>query len=559
MSSRSPAFQPAAHRRIRRFGPALAARAAGALGAAAIAVASTGSASAAIVKGPHLQNVRTDGVTVLWEQQHAGPGVVTVGGVDHPSAGAGPVYEVNVTGLTPGTSYTYVVKADGATHAGAFVTAPADALAPFVFVAMGDNRSVHADHQKVVNAILTEGVLHLLLNSGDMVSSGDVASDWQYFFDIERDLIATTPWYPTVGNHEEAGGKLPSYYTSYLAPPTAGSGTEAFYSFRYGNTVFLSLDSQVNVEDQMLGLWTDFGAAQKAWLQGVLAKHDADPSVQHIFVTTHEPPFSSKDGRNGSHALRLLLPLFAQHHVDAVICGDDHYLERGESPGGVRYFTMGGGGAPLYENTSEGHLGYKAPKALPWLDDAHTVHFAKTTHGYMRVQIDNGKVQVRIKDTNGAVLETVSWNTGDIAPPDAGGADAAGTDADASDAAQPDSGLADSGQPDAGGPGGSAGDSSAHEVGVADGAVADASGKEETGAGGTGGGAGAPDGAAGASPGQGREGEATGSESGCGCRTRPARGASLAWILVPVLVWSRRRRRVESSRVTRARPAPSPP
>ena len=393
-------------------------------------------AAALVVKGPHLQDVRPDGVTVVWEQQVAGAGQVTVGSTLFQSPGPKLIHEVRLTGLAPETSYTYTVDADGSSEGGGFTTAPLDPTTPFVFVAVGDNRSIHSDHQAVVNAIVAEGPLAFVVNTGDMVSDGSVAADWQTFFDVELPLVRNTPWFPTIGNHEEASG-LPHFYTDLLAPPQSLPGNEAYYWVRYGSAAFLVLDGHVNVVSRMFGLWTDFDDAQRAWIEATLPALSADPSIRHIFVFTHEPPYSSKEGRTGSHALRLFLDLFAQHRVDAIITGHDHYLERGESPQGIRYFVMGGGGAPLYANNSEGNLGAKAAAALPWLDDAHTVGFARMANGYLRLAINNGQVDATIKDTAGNVLDSISWNTGDWVPQQDGGVDTAPVDAPAPDDAAP--------------------------------------------------------------------------------------------------------------------------
>lgn len=385
--------------------------------ALAVALGLPSVSAAAPIKGPHLQDVRPDGVVVLWEQESAGPGLVTVDGVDHASPSSLLIHEVEITGLAAATAYDYTVQADGATVVGSFVTAPSYPISPIEFLVVGDNRSDHASHQTVVDAILAEGPLPLLFNTGDMVSSGEVADDWQQFFDIQQPLIQNTPWYPTVGNHEEHDGLLPVVYADLLAPPSGTSGSESYYSFVYGNVAFVVLDGHVAAKEEWFGLWTNFDDAQLAWIDDVLGQYDADPAIQHIFVLTHEPPYSSKEGRTGNHALRLLHPLFLQRGVDAIFTGHDHYLERGESLDGLPYYIMGGGGAPLYDNESEGALGYKPAMSLPWFDDARNVHFAHSGYGYLMVSVCNGQVDTVVKDTAGNVLDTHGWNTGDIGPP----------------------------------------------------------------------------------------------------------------------------------------------
>ncbi len=392
-----------------------------------------------IIKGPHLQNLRTDGITVVWQQENPGPGSVTINGTVYSSAASQTLHEVAVTGLTADTTYSYTVDADGVSDNGTFTTAQSDPLACFTFLAVGDNRSIHADHAMVVSTLQAETGIRFLMNTGDMVSSGEIGADWQFYFDIEYPLLKNMPWYPCIGNHETDNSTLPSYYTDFLAPPTDTSGSENYYSFVYANSAFIVLDFHVDIVP-VLGTLSN---AQMSWLQSELTQHQANPAVQHIFVFVHEPPYSSKDGRAGNYQVRELLressDLFAVHGVDAVITGHDHYMERGEAPSGIPYYIMGGGGAPLYANESEGNLGYKGPTLEGIFTDAHTVHYAQSIHGFLRITVCNGQVDtevVGITDITNPSGPTVSvvdahgWNTGDITPgPDAGAQDAGVPDA----------------------------------------------------------------------------------------------------------------------------------
>lgn len=392
-----------------------------------------GLAHAQFLIAPHLQNAQQDGVTFVWAMESSESGVVTIDSVgDFSSLGIGELHEVTVTGLDPATSYDYTIESGDAVASGAFTTAPSNPLVPFSFVVLGDTRSGHDDHQAVIDGIADELPLGFAVHTGDMVSSGEEQADWTRFFEIESALNSAIPWYPVIGNHEEDEGRTPVWFTDYLAPPVDSSGMEEYYAFTYANSAFIVLDHHVNVESRLFGLWTDFSADQLSWLESVLDDYSSDPTIQHIFLFAHEPPYSSNEGRNGSHAMRLLNGTLADHGVDAVFTGHDHYLERGESPEGVPYFVMGGGGAPIYDNESEGHLGYKFPSALPWLDDGHTVDFAASSFGFALIEIENGQVDITIKDELGGVLDAISWNTGDVEPPtdpdagvDAGTPDAA--------------------------------------------------------------------------------------------------------------------------------------
>jgi 3',5'-cyclic AMP phosphodiesterase CpdA len=41
-----------------------------------------------------------------------------------------------------------------------------------------------------------------VLHTGDLVAHGHSADEWETFFEIERELMAHVPLFPTLGNHE---------------------------------------------------------------------------------------------------------------------------------------------------------------------------------------------------------------------------------------------------------------------------------------------------------------------------------------------------------------------
>ena len=151
-------------------------------------------------KGPHLQELGPDGVTIRFELASAGPATVEVEALTPPhDAGPAPkkqtddasttFHAVRITGLAPATAYRYVARAAGASERGTFTTAPEVAsAAPFRFVVYGDTRTDPAAHAAVVRAIVAEPS-DFAVNTGDFVEDGASPEDWQSFFDIERGLL----------------------------------------------------------------------------------------------------------------------------------------------------------------------------------------------------------------------------------------------------------------------------------------------------------------------------------------------------------------------------------
>jgi len=291
---------------------------------------------ARLVRGPYLQSVTPNSVIVVWETDVPGSGEVAYGETDLYSARAtdgtiGARHAVTLTGLSPYTVYHYRVEMDGALLAGGgdftFRTAAGPGQTAFTFAVLGDTRTQHEVHRGVVERIVAMSP-DFVLHTGDLVEVGSDPHQWEVFFEIERELIARAPLFPTLGNHE---GDHANYFEAFYLP-----GNERWYVFDYGPARFVCL--------QVDG-FAEFGpgSQQYAWLEDVLA----DSSQDWLVVYFHAPPYTSVEDGYEEIVRQVLPPLFERYGVDLVFNGHKHNYERNEVRG-VTYVVTGGGGAPLY-------------------------------------------------------------------------------------------------------------------------------------------------------------------------------------------------------------------
>ncbi len=367
---------------------------------------SEGTALAGLVKGPYLQDLRRDGVVVAFETDTPMAGAVEYGrdetyGTVQASSSTGIHHAVRLSGLPAGTLFHYRVLLNGepAGKPGTFVTAPDNAV-PFTFLAYGDNRSDANAHSLVVSRML-EHPAALVINTGDLVSTGSQEDQWQEFFDIEADLIRDTPLYVAIGNHEVVGHKAPKPFLRLFVPPLGSEAHPTYYSFDYSNVHFVVLDgfaaTEASVECFFLirGFGECFDKAQVAWLEADLKAAADNPAVDHVIVVTHEGPYSSKPGRTGSGHMRALLPLFAESKVSLILSGHDHYYEHGISGNLIHYVITGGGGAPLYET-----VGPDAPVAYP-----HDVLVSSSVYNFARITVDGERLTVAAFEADGTPID----------------------------------------------------------------------------------------------------------------------------------------------------------
>jgi len=367
------------------------------------------SAQAAIVKGPYLQNVTKTSIVVMWETDSAATGEVrltTPTGMRTFSAASGTMHEVMLDGLSEDTSYTYTVVSGGTTSPmGGFVTAPS-ASAPFLFVAQGDNRDGDAEHTAIANAIARVGA-DFGVTTGDGIAN-DAATQWTKYFNIEKDLLRSLPLFTSLGNHELVPGfdtiNLPPYrYKQYFAPPANGQDAERNYSFTYGNTVFVAVDGN-----------SASSSSQTNWLRGQLMTARANPAVKNIIVMGHHGVYSSSNHGGTSAEQTMWAPLFEQYQVELVLQGHDHTYEH-LLKGGVHYVTLGGGGAPLYDQDN-GHP-----------DKQYSLRYVKVHH-FAIIRVDGDFIELRAQQADGTMVDTFSIGTpvgptpdgGVVTPPDSG-------------------------------------------------------------------------------------------------------------------------------------------
>jgi 3',5'-cyclic AMP phosphodiesterase CpdA len=344
-------------------------------------------------KGPYLQNAQKTGVTVMWESDQPEQGKVIVRSPVRPDVVVeetepSRMHEVRVDGLEPGKRYTYTVESGGERQGGEFVTAPLPGEA-FSFVAFGDSRSNANAHRAVVERVLHE-VPDFILGTGDMVNEGPNQADWQQFFDVERDLLRDNVLWPSLGNHdrEPRPRRTAESFRRYFSVPDDSPDPERYYAFTYGNSRFLVLDS--NAYSFSL---TD----QTAWIERELQRAAADPTIKHVFVSMHHPPYSTSV-HGGQVELRdAWTPLYEKYHVDAVFSGHDHTYEH-SYVNGVHYVVTGGGGAPLYA---------RDPYASK-LDKEASLYFERT-YNYLRVQVVGDFVEVSAMRVDGTLIESFSW------------------------------------------------------------------------------------------------------------------------------------------------------
>lgn len=331
-----------------------------------------------LTRGPYLQMPTSASMTVRWRTDAATDSRVRYGAsptaltntVDDPASVT--EHSINITGLTPYTKYYYSVGDQSSTLSGGdslhhFTTSPViGTVQPIRVWAIGDfgkgstkQRQVHESYTTFAGNDHTDVWLWL----GDNAYDSGTDSEYQTkVFDGPNgyeDIFKYMPFMPAPGNHDYLSVSPP---TSSISPPTHSgpyydmvdvptqgeiggepSGMEAFYSFDYGNTHFISINSEIgsllSSTNCWIGVYEEFnifasnfsGSPFTDWLEDDLAANDKRWTVAYW----HQPPYTDGSHEAGTfwevymEAMRNnIVPILEQYNVDLVLCGHSHVYER---------------------------------------------------------------------------------------------------------------------------------------------------------------------------------------------------------------------------------------
>jgi hypothetical protein len=372
------------------------------------------------IKGPWVQNVKTDSIVVMWEADQQEPLAPTVsygiteeyemGSVTalYSSVNGYPVYSATISSLSVNTIYHYRATSGSTQSADAtFKTAPTKSASGFHFYVAGDNRSDaslgwstatwHAITE-LIRADMNEYPAHnqtFFLNPGDLCYHGDTYSYWAEMWPPAQQLLATIPIYVSMGNHDDwKNPASEAFIDGYFDFPylESGSTNEKWFSFDYGN-----------VHIATMALWDTGGftsGLQYTWIQSDLAAAHADLDIDWSFVLMHETPWSL--GLHGATeapapALQSIIhPIFLTNDLTCAFGGHNHLYCRYAPVAGVTYITTGGAGGPLYTGSY-----------TPWA--GATLEALAQVYHFCIVDVEVDAVSVRALDMNGSRLDYVTF------------------------------------------------------------------------------------------------------------------------------------------------------
>lgn len=311
-----------------------------------------------LVCGPYLQNVTSDGFTVMWISDIDALGWVELAPddgthfyyVDRPKyydmtgAGINPlskIHTVRITGLQPGTRYRYRIMMKGLrafngerdiTFTKPFGANVYTAKPPVVTTL---KESYDKLHVAVVNDVHAnaEGFRDLFKDSrgkfdfvvfdGDMTSVINEDTHMAVYVQPASELFADeTPLYVVRGNHEFRG-LFSRDWLKWFQTPTG----MPYYTFQWGKYFFISLDSgedkpDNDIEYQGMLSMDQYLYEESVWLKKV-TESEAFKNASVRIVFSHIPP-RLNDWHGNKNVCELFVPILNEAGIDLMISGHEH-------------------------------------------------------------------------------------------------------------------------------------------------------------------------------------------------------------------------------------------
>ena len=371
------------------------------------------------------------------------------------------VYQATLNRLKPGESFAYRVLLGGKEVFTAEGHARIAGDAPYRFAVFGDC-GADSSGQKSIAFETYKFKPDFVFIPGDIVYWHGLANEYHTkFFPVYNadaaskgagaPLMRSTLFMASVGNHDVAGQNLGSYpaglaYFYYFHLPLNGfekfvrpgfkatadqtralaeASGDSFprmsnYSFEYGNSYWLVLDSTAEVD------WSQPEMIE--WVAKEL-KSAAARKATWRFVAFHHPPFSSSHMHAGDQQMRVLAKTFEEGKVDVVFSGHVHNYQRtyplkfqigsydaskshraagqftldkefdGKArtkAAGVIYLVTGAGGEFLYDKGQTNNR-------KSWQE--FTVQFISNVHSFTAVEVNGETAIFRQVDEGGAVVD----------------------------------------------------------------------------------------------------------------------------------------------------------
>jgi acid phosphatase type 7 len=305
-------------------------------------------------------------------------------------------HKVTVTGLAPGTDYSYRVGSgeDGSWSEPEDFRTEEEDVGTFTFLNVTDSQGETEEDFELWGRTLDRAFAQypetrLVLHNGDLTEDPEDEKAWDAFFDKPQKWLRRIPLMPVTGNHDEVDGKA-ERFTSHFNLPDNGNKSSlpgTTYSFDYGPVHFVVLNTESNIKEQTEWLRRDLAASKQPW----------------TIVAMHRGVY----GGNEYKKVQDWVPILDEFKVDLVLQGHNHEYSRSYP---LRYGVLTGTDGNQVvnrEGTVYVVMNTSGPKFNETKDDQfyHAVHLQNEKQMFAGITVNGNTLTFRAYDTEGRKMD----------------------------------------------------------------------------------------------------------------------------------------------------------
>lgn len=348
-----------------------------------------------VERAPYIQLTEKTSVSIAWNSSIKTKGRVTVTGPAGFTATETELVSdvrhiVTFNNLLPNTTYNYKVFNDATLSYDSlsFKTMPEDTANHFSFLIWGDSGTKNSDQFAIASHINSQSdSVDFAIHVGDVSQFSGEEYD-EIFFKPYKKFVGHRNVFTAIGNHDTYHDNATTYLKDFYYSLDS-SKSERYYTFKWGNTFFINLDSNIDYKPN---------SPQYNFLISALNSEERANSFWTV-VYFHHPPYCELwTGYPGEIPVRThLVPLFEKYKVDFVFNGHTHGYERGML-NGVTYIITGGGGGGLDDYARDfGHITKSS-----------------AVHHYSKMTINGNSISFKAVDRTGSSVDAFSLSKSPI-------------------------------------------------------------------------------------------------------------------------------------------------
>lgn len=305
------------------------------------------------------------------------------------------INSVILKGLTPDTTYEYIVGSEGAFTEKATFKTDAKGRTDTEFFVIGDIQNPDKTNlEAIIDKLKADGKKYDFgIQTGDAVDNGADYADWSSVGQLlGAGKLGSVDMLSIMGNHEYYGDSEGKVAAAMYNNPNTGEG--ACYSVEYGN-IYIATVNFANNSSQI--------KAAAEWLK----KDAAESNAAWKILCSHQPPYFTNSTGGNDPVYEYMPDAIEEAGINIVFSGHDHSFARTnpliddkkDEENGIIYYVCGSTGGKVYPITTKDKFDY---------DEIFKYVSTDYIATYLTASVSKDEMTVNMYDLSAGLIDTVT-------------------------------------------------------------------------------------------------------------------------------------------------------